>query len=103
MGSVFRLNLLCTDLVTFLNEKKKEGYISIGTVLEKDSKKIDKLCEYDKKIIVIGNEGNGISNKVKEACDFGMYIPMYGENESLNAAVAASIIMWENKRQENER
>ena len=60
---------------------------------------LDKLNEYDKRFIIIGNEGNGISDKVSSLCDFGMFIPMSGKNESLNAAVAASIILWENQRQ----
>ena len=59
------------------------------------------MNEYSKKVIVIGNEGNGISNDVMNACDFGIFIPMTGKNESLNAAVAASIFMWENQRHKN--
>lgn len=102
MGSVFRLNIINADLVEYLRDKKQVGYHIIGTGLDRKYKTVDKLYESPKKIVVIGNEGNGISDKVKEICDFGMFIPMYGENESLNAAVAASIIMWEFKRQENE-
>ena len=44
---------------------------------------------------VIGNEGNGVSQKVISACKHKLYIPMKNNAESLNAAVAASIIMWE--------
>ena len=45
--------------------------------------------------LVIGNEGNGVSKNVIEACNSKLYIPMHNNAESLNAAVAASIIMWE--------
>lgn len=102
MGSIFRLNIINASLTDFLTEKKKQGYDIIGTGLDKDYKTVDKLYQSPKKVLIIGNEGNGISKEIQDKCSFGMYIPMYGDNESLNAAVAASIIMWENKRQSNE-
>ncbi|MCL2532201.1 MAG: RNA methyltransferase [Oscillospiraceae bacterium] len=46
-------------------------------------------------VIVIGNEGNGLSNEVIAACDARLTIPMRGRAESLNAAAAAAILMWE--------
>ena len=46
-------------------------------------------------VSVIGNEGNGISNDVKKACDFRITIKMLGLAESLNASVAGAITMWE--------
>ena len=50
----------------------------------------------DKKIgIVIGNEGKGMSLEIKELCNKFIYIPINGKCESLNAGVAASIIMYE--------
>ena len=45
--------------------------------------------------VVIGNEGHGLSSAVIEACDRKVFIPMSGKTESFNAAVAASILMWE--------
>ena len=102
MGSVFRLNIVNTALNEFLNKKKAQGYDIIGTGLDKNYRTVDKLYMSPKKVLIIGNEGNGISKEIRDMCSFGMYIPMYGENESLNAAVAASIIMWENKKQTNE-
>ncbi|MDO4568015.1 MAG: 23S rRNA (guanosine(2251)-2'-O)-methyltransferase RlmB [Clostridia bacterium] len=50
--------------------------------------------------LVIGSEGTGISRLVKERCDFLVGIPMRGAIESLNAAVAAAILMFEKQRQE---
>ena len=49
--------------------------------------------------IVIGNEGSGVSQLVKQNCDFNIKIPMFGEINSLNASVAASVIMFEFVRQ----
>ncbi len=49
--------------------------------------------------VVVGNEGHGLSREVLDACDRRVYIPMSGRVESLNAAVAASLLMWEFARQ----
>lgn len=49
--------------------------------------------------VVVGSEGKGISQKIKENCDFLVSIPMVGEINSLNASVAASVIMYEVLRQ----
>lgn len=49
--------------------------------------------------LVIGNEGEGVSRIVKEKCDFTVKIPMYGQITSLNASVAAGILMYEVVRQ----
>ena len=103
MGSTFRLNISYVQLCDFLTEKTRHGFDIIGTGLDKNYKTVDRLFESEKKVVIIGNEGSGISKEIQNLCSFGMYIPMYGENESLNAAVAASIIMWENRRQNNER
>lgn len=101
MGSALRLNIIYTSLENYLINHKN-NYTIIGTGLDKNYRTVDKLNETDKKIVIIGNEGNGISSKIQNLCDYGMYIPMIGNNESLNAAVAASIILWENMRQKNE-
>ena len=101
MGSVFRLNIIHASLPPVLRKFKKKGYDIIGAGLDRSYKTVDRLCDSENKILIIGNEGNGISQQVMHECDFGIFIPMSGKNESLNAAVAASIIMWENKRQNN--
>ena len=49
--------------------------------------------------IVVGSEGKGISKKIKEHCDFLVRIPMVGEINSLNASVAAAVLMYETLRQ----
>ena len=51
--------------------------------------------------IVIGNEGEGISRLVREKCDFIAEIPMWGKIDSLNASVAAAVLIYEAKRQQN--
>ena len=55
---------------------------------------------YDKKVIIIGNEANGVSKKVLEIADEKIKIPMLGKTESLNAAVATGIVLYEYVRRQ---
>ena len=92
-----RVKICCvTNLVNSINYLKKKGYWIIGTDMSgTDYKTID----YSGKIvIIIGNEGKGISKLVGENCDFIASIPMKGEVNSLNASVAAGIIIFETIR-----
>jgi len=50
--------------------------------------------------LVIGSEGDGISKLVREKCDYLISIPMRGHIDSLNAGVAAGILMFEKRRQD---
>ena len=87
-----------TNLVSTIDELKKNGFWIVGTALEDsvDYRSID----YSGKIaLVIGNEGSGMSKLVKRACDFIAKIPMYGTTNSLNASVAAGIIIYEAVKQ----
>lgn len=85
-----------TNLVNTINYLKEKGYWVIGTdMIGTDYKDLD----YKGKIvIIIGNEGKGMSRLVKESCDFIASIPMYGDVNSLNASVAAAIILFEARR-----
>jgi len=82
-----------TNIVQTIEYLKKNGYWVIGTDMDgTDYKKLD----YSGKIvIVIGNEGSGMSRLVKESCDFIASIPMRGTVNSLNASVATAIILFE--------
>ncbi len=83
-----------TNLVDAINKLKENGYWIVGTALEDavDYRDID----YTGKIaLVIGNEGSGMSPSVKKACDYIAKIPMYGKINSLNASVAAGIMIYE--------
>lgn len=96
-GCLDRVNIYeVTNLVQTINYLKKNNYWIIGTDIKgTDYKDID----YKGKIvIIIGNEGNGMSRLVTEACDFIATIPMKGEVNSLNASVAAGIIIFESRR-----
>jgi len=53
--------------------------------------------------LVIGGEGEGLSRLVRESCDFMVSVPMYGDFDSLNASVAAAVLMFEKRRQDSVR
>ena len=82
-----------TNLVGTMKELKEKGFWIVGTDMNgSDYQEIDYR---GKTAIVIGNEGNGMARLVKENCDFIATIPMNGKINSLNASVAAGIIIYE--------
>lgn len=98
MGAIFRINVIETDdLVETLKEMKKHKYEVIVTSLDTENSIYD--IEYNKKVIVIGNEANGVSKEVQQIADRKVKIPMLGKTESLNASVAAGIMIYEYVRQ----
>ena len=85
---------LVSNLVNTINILKKRGYWIVGTALNNSQDYRD--IDYNGKIVlVIGNEGAGISDIVLKNCDFVAKIPMYGVTNSLNASVAAGIMIYE--------
>ena len=95
MGAVFRIPFCITDdLASFVKDFNNYG-TSYACVLDETAVTIDKVSFNAPVLSVIGNEGNGVSQAVIDACSKKLYIPMQNNAESLNAAVAASIIMWE--------
>lgn len=90
-----------TNIVKTIEELKKQGMWFACADMEGQSM-------YDCNLtgslgLVIGNEGSGVSRLVKEACDFMVSIPMYGEIDSLNASVAAGVLAYESVRQRRGR
>ena len=70
-----------------------------AAMLDKTSVRADEIEKGGKLAFVVGNEGHGISSEVRNRCDGSVIIPMRENGaESLNAAVAASVLMWEHKR-----
>ena len=83
-----------TNLIKVIDDLKDNGYWIVGTEMEGDIDYRD--VDYTGKIgLVIGNEGTGISKSVLQACDYIAKIPMYGKINSLNASVAAGIMIYE--------
>lgn len=98
MGAILRVNVIESEnLVNTLKLLKKHKFEIVATSLQTDQSIYD--IEYKKKVIVIGNEANGVSDAVLEMADKKVKIPMLGKTESLNAAVATGIITYEYVRQ----
>ncbi len=96
MGALFRLPVkVCTNLKDEISLCKKVGIQSFATVPDRDACDITKTDFGKGAFCIIGNEGNGVSKEVIDACDRKITIKMQGRAESLNAAAAASITMWE--------
>lgn len=95
VGTLDNVNVIeVSNLVNAIDKLKKNGFWIVGTSLDnsQDYREID----YSGKIaLVIGNEGSGISNIISKNCDFLAKIPMYGTTNSLNASVAAGIMIYE--------
>ena len=95
MGSVFRMPIVVTgDLPGYLTGLRQEGYSVISSQLDGEpfyqrSPVGEKFC------LIIGNEGNGISDEVKATATHKVKLPMRGGAESLNAAIAAGIMMYD--------
>ena len=94
MGAIFRVNVIKSDnLLDDLLKMKKHGFDIVVTSLDTEDSVYD--IKYDKKVIVIGNEANGVSKEIQDAADNKVKIPMLGKTESLNASVAAGIMIYE--------
>lgn len=102
MGSIFRVPVFeCESEEKFfevITEKKAEGFSFYAAALSGKRAYTD-INFGEKAAVLIGNEAKGLSERAIGACDKAMKIPMEGASESLNAAVACSVIMFEIKRQ----
>ncbi len=95
MGAFFRQNIFLTeDISTVLKLLSDRDYRVLPTALSEKSISLTDI-EIDKKtVFIVGNEGHGISRGILDACSEAIIIPMKGDTESLNASVAASILMY---------
>ncbi len=93
MGTVLRMPIIILD--NFSKEIANLGLKVYSSVVEKNAKKITDVDFSDGSVVIIGNEANGITEETKAVSDECITIPMLGKAESLNAATAAAIAMWE--------
>ena len=93
-GMLFYINIIRTDLMEVLPELKRNNYTLYTTNVTNG---IDiKKCEKQNKFaLIVGNEGNGVSKKVSDYADYTIYIKTNNNVESLNVAVATSILLYE--------
>ena len=89
MGSFMRVQVnYLDDLADFLSSQNKPIF---GTFM--DGENLHELSTPREALIVIGNEGNGISSELEQHCSHKITIPRFGEAESLNAGIATAIVL----------
>ncbi len=96
MGAIFKLDIhIVDDLIETVQDIKKAGRRVLATALDDNALVLgkDKVCAED--VVILGNEGHGMSQKLIDACTDVLFIPMNENTESLNVAMASAIIMWE--------
>lgn len=99
MGSLFYIPIIIDDENNTITKKLiDKGFSLLSTSLEGDKDFFEEDLT-GKVIISVGNEGNGVSNEIYDLSDKKVKIPMPGGAESLNVAIATSIILYEKVRQ----
>lgn len=93
-GALENVNIFTvTNLNNSIKKLKENGYWIVGTTMDADTSYMD--LNYDMPTcLVIGNEGTGMSKLISDACDYIVSIPMNGKVNSLNASVAAGIVIY---------
>ena len=96
MGTLFNQRIdRVDDLAETIKEMRKSGRRVFAAALDERALTLGKFEIVKGDAVVIGNEGHGLSGEVISACSGSVIIPMSERAESFNAAVAASILMWE--------
>lgn len=99
MGALLRFPVIvAADGAALLRECAEKGMRLLATVPDRDAEDITKVTLSSGAVLVVGNEGSGVSDETLALCADRVTIPMAGRAESLNAAAAAAIAMWEIKR-----
>lgn len=93
-GMLFNINIKRCNIKDIIEKLKEKDYLILGTKVNGGTDVKD-YCVNKKFALIIGNEGQGISNEILELCEDYLYIKMVNKCESLNAGVAASILMYE--------
>ena len=99
MGSFFQIPIIEDFDYSCLSKLKQQGFKLFAGILDNDTVEYTEADMTSPLIIVVGNEANGISNDVTNIADVKVKIPIDGKAESLNAGVAAAILMYECRRQ----
>lgn len=95
MGSIFRLNIIEDEISAVITTAHNAGLTSFAAVIDEDAISL-KECNFNNgALVVIGNEGNGLPLEIVNMCQKKVTIKMSTNANSLNAAMATGIIMWE--------
>jgi len=99
MGAIYRIPFAIVDNLPAMLEKVKQQDIKIYAAHLEGGQPYDQVDFTTGTAFLIGNEGNGLSPEIADCADLRIKIPMSGQTESLNAAIAAAILMFEVCRQ----
>ncbi len=95
MGALFRTKIsVCSDITGSLAALSAVGYKPFAAVLSESASPLHLLDDDPSRLYVVGSEGRGLEKEVIDACIGQVYIPMEEGSESLNASVAASVLMF---------
>ena len=97
MGAIFRQRVLQTDRESLARLLREQGLPLYGAALSDKARDIRELS-LAHSAVAIGSEGRGLSDELLRICDGQLIIPMRPDSESLNAAAAAAVVMWEMNR-----
>ena len=86
---------LVSNLSDALRKLKEDGFWIIGTQLGGDATPPSAVPDFEKAVLVLGAEWEGLSQSVEKACDWRVEIPLPGKVQSLNVSAAGAIMMWE--------
>lgn len=99
MGALFTGRAFVSrDTVRAIELLQKNGKRVIATALTDKAEVLGSFAVGRTDCFAVGNEGNGLSDEIISKCDFTCIIPMSGKTESLNAAIASAMLLWEAKR-----
>lgn len=93
-GSHFHLKIIQEELKLVIEKLKQQQVTVIGTELNPKAKHYKDLPAYENVALLMGNEGQGVQKELLALTDLNTYIPLRGQAESLNVAVAAGILMF---------
>ncbi len=100
MGALFRVTVWTVrDAIASIRALREDGRRVVAAELRDGAVSLLDAKIVANDIVVIGNEGHGIPQSISDACDCSVYIPIASHTESLNASVAASILLWEQGKQ----
>ncbi|WP_216828882.1 TrmH family RNA methyltransferase [Alkalihalobacterium elongatum] len=98
-GSLFHLPIVKGNLLEWIEEMKRAEISVYGTALEngQDYKQIDAPSSFG---LIVGNEGEGVSKELLKETDANLYVPIYGQAESLNVAIATAVLLYGLRKEE---
>lgn len=93
-GMLFQVNIIVENIENIIQGLKEKEYKIYGTKVD-NGKDVKEISNKEKFALIIGNEGSGMSENISSLCDENLYIKTNSKVESLNAAIAASILLYE--------